>query len=69
MTVKISDFRENWVGIKVSGMKTTAFAIFEPSQTYFLDQQDQIRNYLNWILVKKKGNYFVINFVTSTLTK
>ena len=31
MTVKISDFRENWVGIKVSGMKTTAFAIFEPS--------------------------------------
>ena len=31
MTVKISDFRENWVGIKVNGMKTTAFAIFEPS--------------------------------------
>ena len=29
-------FRENWVGSKVAGMKTTFFAIFDPTWTHIL---------------------------------
>ena len=36
MAVKNFVFRENWVGSKVAGMKTTFFAIFDPTWTHIL---------------------------------
>ena len=36
MAVKNFIFRENWVGIKVVGMKTTFFAIFDPTRAHIL---------------------------------
>ena len=62
-------FWENWVVSKVNGMKTTFFAIFDPTLTHILapkgpNKYHSARN----ILVKKDGNY-IINFVTLTLTE
>ena len=58
-------FRENWVGSKLAGMKTTFFLPFltQPGPKFW-PQKAQIRNSLNSILVKKDRNYIVINFVT-----
>ena len=36
MAVKNLVFRENWAGSKVADMKTTIFAIFDPTWTYIL---------------------------------
>ena len=36
MAVKNFVFRENWVGSKVAGMKTTFFAIFDPTCAHIL---------------------------------
>ena len=36
MAVKNSAFRDYWVGSKVAGMKTTFFAIFDPTWTHSL---------------------------------
>ena len=61
MVVKNFVFRENWVGSKVAGMKTSFFAICDPTWT-------QIRDSSNSILVKKDRNYIIITFVTLRLT-
>ena len=65
MAVKNFVFREDWVDSKVAGTKTTFFAIFDPTWTFW-SQKDQIRNSLNSILVKK--DYIIINFVTLRLS-
>ena len=46
-------FRENWVGSKVTGIKTTFFAILDPTWAHILAPkgQSQIMNSLNRILV------------------
>ena len=64
MAVKNIVFRKNWVGSKVAGMKTTFFAIFDPTWTHIFDPKDPKRNSLNSILVKKDRNYSTIDFVT-----
>ena len=57
MAVKNFVFRENWVGSKVAGVKTTFFAIFEPNlDPRFGSKKAQIRNSLYTILVKKDRN-------------
>ena len=69
MAVKNFVFRGKWVGGKVAGMKTTYFAIFDPTWTHiFCPQKAQIRNSLNSILVNKDKNYIIINFMTLILT-
>ena len=64
MAVKNIVLRKNWVGSKVAGMKTTFFAIFDPTWIHIFDPKDPKRNSLNSILVKKDRNYITINFVT-----
>ena len=80
MAVKNFVFRGNWVDSKVAGMKTTFFAIFNPTWTHILDPKGpkfnsfrsilvkKERNYII-ILVKKERNYIIIPFVTLELTK
>ena len=34
MAVKNFDFRQNWIGSKVAGMKKAFFAIFDPTWTH-----------------------------------
>ena len=49
MAVKNFVFRENWVGSKVTGMKTTFFVIFDPTwlgSTVSLAPKAEIRNCL-----------------------
>ena len=36
MAIKNFVLRENWVGSRVAGMKTTFFAIFDPTSTHSL---------------------------------
>ena len=63
MAVENFVFRENWVGSKVTGMKTTFFAIFDSTWTHIVwAQKAHMRNSLKSILVRKNRNY--INFVT-----
>ena len=59
-------FRENWVGSKVAGMKTTSPFLMQPEPTLW-PQKVQIRNSLKSILVRKYRNYIIINFVTLRL--
>ena len=65
MAVKNFVFRENWIGNKVAGMKTTFVAIFDPIWTHILASKTQIRNFLNSILVFNrvpvKASSFVID--------
>ena len=59
-------FRENWVGSKVTGLKTTFFTIFDPIWTHILAPKVQIKNSLNSVSINKK--LFTINFITLGLT-
>ena len=69
MAVKNFVFRENWVGSKVAGIKTTFITIFDPTWTHILDQKAQIKDSLNSILVKKDKDHIIINFDTLRLNK
>ena len=68
MAVKNFIFRENWVGIKVVGMKQPFLPFLTQPGPTFWPQKAQIRNSLNSILVKEGRNYIIINFVTLWLT-
>ena len=68
MAAKNFDFRENWVGSKVTGMKTFFCHFWSNLDPHFGTKNTLIRNYLNSILVKKDKNYILINFVTLRLT-
>ena len=68
MTVKNFVFRENWVGSKVAGVKTTFLPFLTQPGPTFWPHNGQIRYSLNKILVKKDTNYIIINFVTLRLT-
>ena len=68
MAAKNFDFRENWVGSKVTGMKTFFCHFWSNLAPHFGTKNTLIRNYLNSILVKKDKNYILINFVTLRLT-
>ena len=67
MAVKNFVYTENWVGSKVDGIKTTFFAIFDPTLTHILSPKSQNKKFLN-ILVKNGKNYIITNFVTLRLT-
>ena len=67
MAVKNFVFRENWVGSKVAGMRTTFLVIFDPTWTYILAPKGQIKNSLKSSLVRKNRNYIIINFITLRL--
>ena len=46
MAVKNFVFRGKWVGGKVAGMKTTYFAIFDPTWTHILPQKGPDKEFL-----------------------
>ena len=68
MVVKKFVFRENWIGSKVAGMKTTFFAFFNPTWTHMLAPIGSNKESLNKILVKKDRSSIIISFVTLRLT-
>ena len=68
MAVKNFVFRENWIGSKVVGMKTTFFAIFNPTWTHMLLPIGPNKESLNKILVKKDRSCIIVSFVTLRLT-
>ena len=45
--VKNFVFRENWIGSKMAGMKTTFSTFFDPTWTHILAPKAQINNSLN----------------------
>ena len=45
MVVKNFVFRENWVGSKVAGIKTT-FTIFDPTSNHILDPKGPNKGFL-----------------------
>ena len=53
MAVKNFVFRQNWVGRKVTGMKKTFFAIFNPTWTQIVLPKSPNKEFLNSILVKR----------------
>ena len=65
MAVKNFAIRENWVGSKLNGLKTTFFAIFDTTWS----QKSQMNNSFNSFLVTKVRNHIISNFVTWRLTK
>ena len=46
MAVKNLVFRENWVGSKVTGIKTTLFVIFDLNWTHILALKDPNKEFL-----------------------
>ena len=46
MAVKNFVFRENWVGNKVASIKTTFFAIFDPTWTHSLAPKGPNKGFL-----------------------
>ena len=66
MTVKNFVFRENWVVSKVAGVKTTFFAIVDPTWSHILASQCSNKGLLKQHFSKKDRNY-IINFVTLRL--
>ena len=49
MALKNFVFMENWVTSKVSGMKTTFFAIFDPTLTHILAPKSPNKEFLKYI--------------------
>ena len=70
MAVKNFVFRENWVGSKVAGMKTTFFTIIsDPTWIHILAPKDPNKVFLKqYFSQKKTENCIIINFVTLRLT-
>ena len=46
MAIKKFVYRENWVGIKVTGMKTTFLVIFDPTWTRILSPKGPNQDFL-----------------------
>ena len=63
MAVKNFVFGENWLGSKVSGMKTTIFPIFDPTWTHILAPECPNKEFLKQHFSQDR-NHIIINFVT-----
>ena len=65
MAVKNFVFRENRVGSKVADMKTTFFAIFDPTLTHSLAPKDPNKEFLKAcvryfsLFLKEKKHFFI----------
>ena len=72
MAVKNFVFQENWVGSKVTGMKTILFAIFNSTWTHSLASKDPNEEFLKERFSQQKQKlyyYQFCNFKTDYLTK
>ena len=65
MDVQNFVFRENQVGSKVAGIKTT---VFKTTWTNSLTPESPNKEFLKEHLVKKNKTYIIINVVTLRLT-
>ena len=66
MAVENFVFRENWAGSKVAGMKTTFFAIFDPTCTNSLAPKGPNKEFLkeHFSQEKQKSYYEFCDFKT-----
>ena len=62
MAVKNSVFRENQVGSKVAGMKTTFFAIFDLTLTHSLAQKGPNKEFLKEHFSQEKQKLYYYQF-------
>ena len=62
MAVKNFVFRENWVGSKVAGMKTTFFAIFDPTWTHILAPKGPNKEFLKEHFSQEKQKLYYYQF-------
>ena len=58
MTVKNYVFRENWVGSKVAGMKTTFFAIFDLTWTKIMASKGPNKEFLKQHFSPERQSYY-----------
>ena len=72
MAVEKFVFRENCVGIKVTGLKTILLAIFDPTWTHSLASKDPTKEFLKEHFSQEKQKlyyYQFCDFKTDYLTK
>ena len=62
MAVKNFVFRENWVGSKVAGMKTTFFAIFDPTWTHILAPKGPNKEFLKQHFSQERQKLYYYQF-------
>ena len=62
MTVKNFVFRENWVGSEVASMKTTFFAIFDPTWTNSLAKKSPNKEFLKEHFSQEKQELYYYQF-------
>ena len=62
MAVKNFVFKEHWVGSKVAGMKTTFFAIFDPTWTHILAPQGPNKEFLKQHFSQEKQKLYYYQF-------
>ena len=58
MAIKNFVFRENWVGSKVTGMKTTFFAIFDSTLTHSLLLKSPNKEFLKEHFSQEKQKHY-----------
>ena len=64
MAVKNFVFRDNWVGSKVAGIKTTFFAIFDPTWTHSLAPKDPNKEFLKELFNQEKQKLYYYQICT-----
>ena len=72
MAIEKFVFRENWVGIKVTGLKTILLAIFDATWTHSLASKDPTKEFLKEHFSQEKQKlcyYQFCDFKTYYLTK
>ena len=62
MAVKNFVFRENWVGSKVAGIKTTFFAIFDPPWFHNLVPEGPNKEFLKEYFSQEKQKIYYYRF-------
>ena len=62
MAVKNFVFRENWVGNKVVGMKTTFFAIFDPNWAHILAPKGPNKEFLKQHFSQRRQKLYYYQF-------
>ena len=62
MAVKNFVFREDWVGSKVAGMKTTFFVIFDPTWTHILASKGPHKEFLKQHFNQEKQKLYYYQF-------
>ena len=68
MAVKNFVFRENWVGSKVAGVKTTFFAICDPTWTNILAPKDPNNEFLKEQFSQERQKLYYYQFCDFKLT-